>query len=171
MRPKGCECGCPLGGMNSKQFVRSHMATMCVADFLTTEVWTMRGLVRYHTLFVMNLAKRQVEIAQISCQMNGQVMAQVGRNLTDSEDGFLDGMEYFVCDRDTLFTNEFCRTLETSGVKRRNDWPDSKTTRDRDRPRSATAGDHDRSAQSRRRRPIMQGNRPELEKCNHPGQP
>jgi len=39
-----------------KQFVRSHMATMCVADFLTTEVWMMRGLVRYHTLFVMNLA-------------------------------------------------------------------------------------------------------------------
>ena len=103
--------------MNSKQFVRSHVATMCVADFLTTEVWTMRGLVRYHTLFVMNLAKRKVEIAQISCQMNGQVMAQVARNLTDSEDGFLDGMEYFVCDRDTLFTNEFCETLEASGVK------------------------------------------------------
>ena len=55
-----------------KQFVRSHMATMCVADFLTTEVWTMKGLVRYHTFFVMNLAKRQVEIAQISCQMNGE---------------------------------------------------------------------------------------------------
>jgi transposase InsO family protein len=103
--------------MNSKQFVRSHMATMCVADFLTTEVWTMRGLVRYHTLFVMNLAKRKVQIAQISCQMNGQVMAQIARNLTDSEDGFLDGMEYFVCDRDTLFTNEFCQTLELSGVK------------------------------------------------------
>lgn len=100
-----------------KQFVRSHMATMCVADFLTTEVWTMRGLVRYQTLFVMNLAKRKVQIAQISCQMNGQVMAQVARNLTDSEDGFLDGMEYFVCDRDTLFTNEFCQTLEASGVK------------------------------------------------------
>ncbi|MDP4643714.1 MAG: integrase core domain-containing protein [Opitutales bacterium] len=100
-----------------KQFVRSHMATMCVADFLTTEVWTLHGLVRYHTLFVMNLAKRQVQIAQISCQMNGQVMAQVARNLTDAEDGFLDGMKYFVCDNDTLFTNEFCETLEVSGVK------------------------------------------------------
>ena len=76
-----------------KQFVRSHMSTICVADFLTTEVWTMSGLVRYHTLFVMNLAKRQVEIAQISCQMNGEVMSQVARNLTDSEDGILGGME------------------------------------------------------------------------------
>lgn len=99
-----------------KQFVRSHMATMCVADFLTTEVWTLGGLVRYHTLFVMNLAKRQVQIAQISCQMNGQVMAQVARNLTDANEGFLTGMEYFVCDNDPLFTNEFEETLNSSGI-------------------------------------------------------
>lgn len=102
---------------NWKQFVRSHMATICVADFLTTEVWTVRGLVRYHTLFVMNLAKRQVQIAQISCQMNGEVMAQVARNLTDSEDGFLDGMEYFVCDHDALFTKQFEAILDSSDVK------------------------------------------------------
>jgi len=100
-----------------KQFVRSHMSTICVADFLTTEVWTMSGLVRYHTLFVMNLAKRQVQIAQISCQMNGEVMAQVARNLTDSEGGFLNGMEYFVCDHDVLFTKQFEAILDSSDVK------------------------------------------------------
>jgi len=43
-------------------------------------------------------------------------MAQVARNLTDSEDGFLNGMEYFVCDRDPLFTKEFKKTLKDSGV-------------------------------------------------------
>ena len=43
--------------------------------------------IHYQTLFVMNLAKRQVQIAQISCQMNGKVLAQIARNLTDSEDG------------------------------------------------------------------------------------
>ena len=102
---------------NWKQFVRSHMDTICVADFLTTEVWTTRGLIRYHTLFVMNLAKRQVQIAQISCQMNGEVMAQVARNLTDSEDGFLNGMEYFVCDHDPLFTKQFEAILDSSDVK------------------------------------------------------
>ncbi|HAV14336.1 MAG TPA: hypothetical protein DCX06_12715 [Opitutae bacterium] len=102
---------------NWKQFVRSHMDAICVADFLTTEVWTMSGLVRYHTLFVMNLAKRQVQIAQISCQMNGEVMAQVARNLTDSEDGFLQGMEYFVCDHDPLFTKHFEAIRGSSDVK------------------------------------------------------
>jgi hypothetical protein len=34
--------------MNKKQFVRSHMATMCVADFPTSDGWMMRGLLRYH---------------------------------------------------------------------------------------------------------------------------
>jgi hypothetical protein len=101
---------------NWKQFVRSHMATMCVADFLTTEVWTMKGLVRYHTLFVMNLAKRQVQIAHIGCQVNGQVMAQVARNLTDWDDGFLDGMKCFVCDHDPLFTVQFEAILDSSDV-------------------------------------------------------
>lgn len=48
--------------------------------------------------------------------MNGEVMAQVARNLTDAEDGFLNGMKYFVCDRDPLFTNEFKKTLKDSGV-------------------------------------------------------
>lgn len=100
-----------------KQFVRSHMSTLCVSDFLTTEVWTLKGLVRYHTLFVMNLAKRQVQIAQISCQMNGMIMAQVARNLTDYEDGFLRGTRYFVCDNDVLFTNQFKEILKSSGVE------------------------------------------------------
>ena len=101
---------------NWKQFVRSHMATMCVADFLTVEVWTMKGLVRYHVLFVMNLAKRKVHIAHVGCQVNGEVMAQVARNLTDFDDGFLQGMEYFVCDNDSLFTQEFEQILDSSDV-------------------------------------------------------
>jgi len=62
-------------------------------------------------LFVMNLAKRQVQIAHVGCQVNGEVMAQVARNLTDSEDGFLNGMEYFVCDHDPLFTKRFSRKI------------------------------------------------------------
>jgi hypothetical protein len=36
----------------------------------------------------MDLAKRTVRIAHIGCQVDGQVMAQVARNLTDYEDGF-----------------------------------------------------------------------------------
>lgn len=81
----------PFGRHEQQTFVRSHMDVMSVADFFTVEVWTLRGLVRYHVFFVMNLAKRQVEVAHIRCQVNGAVMAQVARNMTDSYDGFLKG--------------------------------------------------------------------------------
>lgn len=48
------------GKSSWRQFLRAHLATTCVADFLTTEVWTMGGLVRYRVFFVINLAKREV---------------------------------------------------------------------------------------------------------------
>ena len=102
---------------NWKQFVRSHMDVMAVADFLNVEVWTRRGLVRFQILFVMSLAKREVEIAHIGCQVNGEVMSQVARNLTDSEEGFLRDMKYFICDHDVLYTKEFRETLEGAGVE------------------------------------------------------
>lgn len=102
---------------NWKQFVRSHMDVMTVADFLNVEVWTRRGLVRCQIFFVMSLAKRKVEIAHIGCQVNGTVMSQVARNLTDSEEGFLRDMEYFICDHEVLYAKEFRETPETSGVE------------------------------------------------------
>ena len=101
---------------NWKRFIRSHLSVISVADFLTTEVWTLRGLVRYHTFFVMNLARREVHIAHIGCQTNGEVMAQVARNLTDAEDGFLKGMDYFICDHDCLYTRQFKSILKSAGV-------------------------------------------------------
>jgi len=102
---------------NWKRFVRSHLDVMAVADFLTVEVWTLRGLVRFHLFFVMTLGKRQVHIAHIGCQTDGTVMEQVARNLTDCDDGFLKGMEYFICDHDPLFTRRFRDTLESSKVE------------------------------------------------------
>ena len=57
---------------NWKRFIRSHMDVTAVADFFTVEVWTLRGLVRYHVFFVMKLAQRQVRIVHIGCpQQNG----------------------------------------------------------------------------------------------------
>jgi len=44
-------------------------------------------------------------------------VAQIARNMTDSEDGFLRDMKYFICDHDVLYTKEFRETLESSGVE------------------------------------------------------
>ncbi len=99
------------------------MSVISVADFFTVEVWTLRGLVRYHVFFVMDLAKRQVEIAHIGCQVNGQVMEQVARNLTDHEDGFLCGKQFFICDNDPLYTAQFEMILNSAGIELINTMP------------------------------------------------
>ncbi len=43
-------------------------------------------------------------------------MNQIARNLTDCEDGFLNGSRYLIHDRDPLFTKSFREVLKSSGV-------------------------------------------------------
>ena len=56
---------------------------LAAADFFTVEVWTLRGLVRYHVLIVMGLSTRCVHVAGICPEPNGSWMSQLARNLTD----------------------------------------------------------------------------------------
>ena len=60
------------------------------------------GLVRYHVLFVIDIATRCVCIGGITSDPNGQWMKQVARNLTDMWDGFLLGKRYLIHDRDPV---------------------------------------------------------------------
>ena len=87
------------------------------ADFFSVEVWTALGLVRYHVLFVIRLATREVQIAGILPEPHGQWMKQVARNLADGLDGFLAGCRYLIHDRSSLFTPEFGMILESVGIK------------------------------------------------------
>ncbi len=98
------------------QFLRSHWGAIAATDFFTVEVLTMRGLVRYLVLFVIDLKTRRVVIAGVGRQVDGVWMEQMARNLTDVDAGFLRGTSYLIHDRDPLFTAEFHRTLRASGV-------------------------------------------------------
>jgi hypothetical protein len=62
-------------------------------------------------LFFIELSTRRVEIAGIAVTANGLWMDQIGRNLTDSMDGILNGKRYLIHDRDPLFTGEFLETI------------------------------------------------------------
>ena len=44
-------------------------------------------------------------------------MKQIARNLTDADDGFLNGARYLIHDRDPLFTGAFRELLGSSGVE------------------------------------------------------
>ena len=98
-------------------FLAAHQGAIAAADFLTVEVLTLGGLVRYHVFVVMDLMTRRVEIVGIHCKPTGAWMMQVARNLTDAEDGFLLGMRNLVLDRDPLYTAAFRKLLKGSGVE------------------------------------------------------
>jgi transposase InsO family protein len=104
-------------GMSWETFLRAHWGAIAATDFFSVEVITRFGLVRYFVLFVIDLETRRVEIAEILPRPDGVWMSQVARNLTDCEDGFLNGTHYLIHDRDPLFTASFREVLKSSGVE------------------------------------------------------
>jgi hypothetical protein len=108
----------PGRGTNTpwKTFLAAHWDGLAAADFFTVEVLTMGGLVRYVVFFVMKLKTRTVEIAGITREPHEAWMTQIARNLTDTRDGFLRGVQYLILDRDPLYTAAFRRLLRDSGV-------------------------------------------------------
>ena len=100
-----------------RTFLKSHWGQVAATDFFTTEVWTARGLVTFYTLFVIDLKTRVVQIAGSTPNPDGAWMAQVARQLSDADDGFLRDHRILLCDRDTKFAGPWKRTLEREGIE------------------------------------------------------
>ncbi len=103
--------------MSWATFVRSHASVIAAADFFTTEVWTLRGLVTHYTLFVIDIATRRVHIAGTTPNPTSAWMEQVARNLTDCDEGFLTGKRFLIIDRDAIFSPRFKSILRGSGIE------------------------------------------------------
>ena len=99
-----------------KEFLTSHWEVLAAAGFFTVEVWTARGLIRYHVLFVIRLATREVQIAGIIAEPHERWMKQVARNLTDGLDGFLSGCRPLIHDRAPRFGEGFRKVIEAAGI-------------------------------------------------------
>ena len=82
-------------------FLEAHWDTISAAGFTTVEVWTRSGLVTFYILVVMHLKTRQVEMAGTTPHPNSIWVQQVGRNLTDSVDGFFHLSTHVILGRDT----------------------------------------------------------------------
>ena len=100
-----------------RSFLNAHWGQIAATDFLSVEVWTPRGLLTYYVLFVIDLKSRAVTIAGITTNPDESFMAQVARNLTGANSGFLLAHRVLICDRDTKYTTQFRNTLEASGVR------------------------------------------------------
>jgi transposase InsO family protein len=102
--------------MSWSTFIKAHFGDIAATDLFTVEVLNPFGLIRYHVLFVIDIATRRVCIGGITSDPNGEWMKQVARNLTDMWDGFLLGKRYLIHDRDPLFTAEVRELLRDAGV-------------------------------------------------------
>jgi hypothetical protein len=98
-------------------FLKAHWDVLAAIDFTTIEVWTKGGLVTFYLLFVMELKSRRVHFAGCTPNPNAAWMKQIGKNLTDCEDGFLNGKRYLLMDRDDKFCSAFRTHLADCGVK------------------------------------------------------
>ncbi len=103
--------------MSWSTFLKAHWGAIAATDLFTVEVVNPFGLVRYHVLFVIDIATRCVYIGGMTSDPNGEWMKQAARNLTDMWDGFLLGKRYLIHDRDPLFTEAVRGLLRDSGVK------------------------------------------------------
>ena len=65
-------------------------------------MWTLRGLIRYHVLIVMDLSTRHIQVAGIRADPDGDWMLQIARNLIDGFDGFLTKKRFLIHDRDPV---------------------------------------------------------------------
>jgi putative transposase len=87
------------------------------ADFFRTEVWTMRGLVTYYTLFVIEIQSRRVHLLGSTSHPDEAFVLQTMRHLTNDVDGILRGNRILICDRDRKWSAAVERLLATAGVR------------------------------------------------------
>jgi len=100
-----------------RTFLRAHWPELRAADFFTTEVWTVRGLVTYYTLFVIELESRRVHIVGSTPHPDDAFMLQGMRHLTDDIDGGLHPCSVLICDRDRKWSRPVLAFLRSAGVQ------------------------------------------------------
>ena len=100
-----------------RTFLGAHWDTIAAIDFTTVEVWCRHGLVTFYVLFVLEMSTRRVHCAGVTPGPDERWMMQIGRNLTDGFDGFLEGKHFVIMDRDSKYTDAFRNLLTRAGVQ------------------------------------------------------
>src|SRR6478672_447873 len=95
-------------------FLKAHWGAIAGADFLTTAVWTWRGLVTFYTVFVIDLAARRVQVLGTTPHPDDAFMRQLGRTLSMA-DGEV--CRILICDRDAKWSAALRERLSEAGVR------------------------------------------------------
>jgi putative transposase len=100
-----------------KDFIRAHLDVLAGTDFLTVEVFTLKGLVTYYVLFFIHLESLKVCLAGMTPHPDEEWMKQMTRNATLEQWGFLANCRYLLPDRDGKFCPAFDQIIESGNVK------------------------------------------------------
>jgi putative transposase len=103
--------------MTWRTFLRAHWPALLAADFFTTEVWTVRGLVTYYTAFVIELHSRRVHVAGSTPFPDEAFVLQGMHSLSNAIDGVLAHGCVLICDRDRKWSRTVLEFLEREGVR------------------------------------------------------
>ena len=108
----------PLRGKRTQwsTFLKAHWKLLVASDFFCVEVWRLSGLTTYYVLFFIQLSTRTVKIAGVTINPDAAWMIQIGRNMTDEENGMLLGKRKLIIDRDTKYCQDFRQLLEQAGT-------------------------------------------------------
>jgi len=98
-------------------FVRAHWPALVAADFFTTEVWTMRGLVTYYTAFVIELHSRRVSVLGTTPHPDEAFVIQTLRQVTGSGTGPVRDGHILICDRDPKWSRAVEQWLTMAGIR------------------------------------------------------
>ena len=101
----------------SRTFLSAHWPALVAADFFTTEVCTVRGLVTFYTVFVIELQSRRVQVVGCTRRPDEVFVVQAMRHLTDGVEGVLRPGCVLICDRDPKGSRAVVRFLQREGVQ------------------------------------------------------
>jgi putative transposase len=96
---------------------KAHWKILVASDFLTVEVYRLRGLTTYYVLFFIELKTRVVTIAGVSTNPNTAWMMQMGRNVLDCEAEMMQAGRKLIIDRDSKYCSEFRQMVADAGCK------------------------------------------------------
>lgn len=97
-------------------FLKAHWRGLAASDFFTVEVWSLKGLLTFYVLFVIDLSTRRVTLCGMTTNPHEAWMLQISRNLVDMESGALRDKRLLIVDRDAKYSSTFRYTLEREGI-------------------------------------------------------
>ena len=97
-------------------FLKAHWRGLAASDFFTVEVWSLKGLITFYVLFVIDLPTRRISICRMTTQPDESWMLQISRNLLDPDTGLLRDKKHLIVDCDTKYSAACRLALEREGI-------------------------------------------------------